>query len=349
MARYWRQALAFLTVVLACATLALAIDMILLIFMGMVFGTFLHFVSSRVADRSGLPRRLVLGGVSAALVVVLVLGAYVLGTRLAAELDNLLDQLPAYVTQLESGIEASRLGGRLLATMDTSLRELLMSGAQQGELVQSGAGMLGRVAGVFSTTLGAVTAFFIVATMALYVAVEPRLYVAGVIALTPARHRERVTALLGKLERVIGWWFVGQTASMAVLGTIMSVGLTLLGVPYALLFGAFTALMTFVPNVGPLIAAVPPLLLSLTQGLPTTGLVLLLILVLQNVEGLLLTPLIHRHNIALPPALVLGLLLVLGTAVGVLGMFVAMPLIAVAITTYQVLAPRAVEEARSLT
>jgi len=90
-----------------------------------------------------------------------------------------------------------------------------------------------------------------------------------------------------------------------------------------------TALMTFIPNFGPLIAAVPALLLAFSVS-PMTGVyVLILLLVIQNLEGAFITPIIHRNMIALPPALIISVQVLLAAGVGFIGLLVAMPLVAV--------------------
>jgi predicted PurR-regulated permease PerM len=160
-------------------------------------------------------------------------------------------------------------------------------------------------------------------------AATPGAYVRGLLAIVPSRHEARAGQLLGTLRDTLWWWSLGRLMSMAFVGVTTTFGLTLLGIPLAFLLGLIAALLTFVPNIGPLVSAVPAVLLALA-GDPIDALwVVSLYAGVQLVEGLVLDPVIDRMTVRLPPALTVTMQLVLGTLVGLAGVALAAPLTAV--------------------
>ncbi|MGE3707077.1 MAG: AI-2E family transporter, partial [Vicinamibacterales bacterium] len=154
--------------------------------------------------------------------------------------------------------------------------------------------------------------------------------------LPPAAHPgfDEVSRELG---RVLRWWLVGKLLSMSIVGVMTTVGLWLLGVPLALVFGLLAAALTFVPNIGPVLSVVPPALLALVDEPRVAAYVLGLYLGIQTVESYAITPIIQRRTVSLPPALTITAQVALGLLVGALGVAVATPLTAAAMTVVRVL------------
>ena len=151
--------------------------------------------------------------------------------------------------------------------------------------------------------------------------------------LSPAvRARRRVDRVLYEVVGVLRWWLVGKMLSMAVVGVLTTMGLSLLGVPLALTFGLIAALLTFVPNFGPILSVVPPAVLALADDPRRATYVIGLYLAIQTVESYAITPLIQRRTVSMPPALTITAQVVLGVLVGAIGVAVATPLTAAAMT-----------------
>ena len=124
---------------------------------------------------------------------------------------------------------------------------------------------------------------------------------------------------------------------MALNTVVTAVGLWLLGVPLALTLGLLSGLLNFIPNVGPLLAAAPALLIALTQG-PTQALyVALLYLAYQSVDGYLLTPIVTQRTVAVPPAVTLLAQVLLGASAGLYGLLLASPLVAAGLVIVRLL------------
>jgi predicted PurR-regulated permease PerM len=130
---------------------------------------------------------------------------------------------------------------------------------------------------------------------------------------------------------------MGRIILMVSNGLLTTLGLALLGIPLAFVLGVIAGLLNFVPNIGPLIGAIPAVLIGLMQD-PATGLyVALLYLVLQMVDGYVLTPLVDQRAVSTPPALIITFQVFMGLVVGALGLLLATPLAAVLLVLVKML------------
>jgi predicted PurR-regulated permease PerM len=184
---------------------------------------------------------------------------------------------------------------------------------------------------VISKTLGSFGSAFVFVFVGLFTALDPDLYQRGILQLIPRARRARAREILGLIAHALQMWMVGKLASMAVVGIATWVGLALLKIPLALVLALLAAALTFVPNFGPVLSAVPAILLALLQG-PTTALAVAGLYVgIQTVESYVLTPLVQKKTAALPPALTIAAQLLMSTLAGGLGLIVATPLTAAAL------------------
>jgi predicted PurR-regulated permease PerM len=140
---------------------------------------------------------------------------------------------------------------------------------------------------------------------------------------------------MAQLGHTLRWWLVGRIAGMIVVGFLTWIGLLLLGVPLSFTLATLAAILDFVPNIGPIIAAVPAVLVGLTES-PMTGLyVALLYFAIQTLEGTLMTPLIEQRTVSLAPVLLLSAQLIMGVLFGVLGLLLATPFLVVLVIIIQ--------------
>ncbi len=198
-----------------------------------------------------------------------------------------------------------------------------------------GSGVLMQVGGIFSSTAGAIANFFIVMLLAIYFAVEPGFYLNGFVRLFPIERRPRVREVLDKVGDTLHWWLVGKVGSMIFIGLLTWIGLSILGVPLALTLGLIAGLLSFVPNFGPIISAVPALLLAFIASPMTAVYVLGLYVGVQLIESNVVTPIIERNTIELPPAVTIIFQLAMAVMVGGLGLVLATPLLAVIMVVIQ--------------
>lgn len=308
-----------------------AIDVLMLIFASVLVGVFLRGLSSQINTYTGIQQKWSL------LIVLTVLGALIglavwfLAARVILQLDYLAKQLPLAFATVTSSFKAYDWGNRFLAEMPTAM-----------ELVRGQGTVLGRITGVFSGVLGALLNVVIVIVLGSYLAAEPRLYSKGLASLVPARYRNDAEAVIEHISITLRRWLVGRMILMFVNGALTAVGLWFLGIPLALTLGLLAGLLNFIPNFGPLIAAVPAIMFALTIGPQTALYVGLLYLVVQSLDGFVLTPLVNRRSVALPPGLTISAQILLGVLVGGMGILLAGPLTAVLVVVVRQLSAREV-------
>lgn len=249
-----------------------------------------------------------------------------IGPRIASEIDRLVEVFPAAVQELESWIGHYRWGRALLESADGALDVGAVSG-----------GLLGRVAGVFSTAAGLVTNLVVIVIVGIYLAAEPARYRELVIRLVPPARRQRARELFCAIGSALQRWLVGRLASMAAVGVLTAAGLWLLGVRLPLVLGALAAVLSFVPYLGPLASLVPAVMLALLDSPALAGYTALLYLGIQALESYLITPLIDQRAVSLPPPFLIMAQLGLGVLLGLAGVVVATPLIVVVVVTIQLL------------
>ena len=304
----------------AAAVLVAGYDVFLLLFAGVLVAIFLRGIAKRIAAHSPLGLKASLGIVLALLVGLPALAGWLLSPEFAQQFSQLGAQLPAAADRLQAQVEG-------IAWLQPVLDRLPDTSA----LAPPRADVLGRITGFFSTTFGALANILIVAVVGAYLALDAPLYRHGFVQLFPPARHSVVRNLLDELGQTLGWWLAAKFASMAVVGVLTWTGLWLLGVSLAVPLALIASLLTFIPNLGPLMAVVPAALLALSQSPSMLLYVVLLYAAVQFVETYLVTPFIQKKMVSLPPVLTLLVQVLAGVLAGGIGIVVAAPLTAVAL------------------
>jgi predicted PurR-regulated permease PerM len=247
---------------------------------------------------------------------IIVIAALIVGPAVASQSAKLSEDIPKAYLQLVAQVQSSPWGLKLY------------DGLQQAMTSSKGANLQSAVkfAGL---TLHGLGGLIFAVVIGIFFAAQPELYRNGFLALFPRSRRRRLNEVLDELGFTLWWWLMGQLATMASVGILIGIGLTLLGVPLAGTLGLIAAILSFIPSLGPFISVIPAIMLGLTMG-PSMGLwVCLLYLGVQTLEANVITPLIQRKAIDLPPAFVLAAELLMGVLLGGAGLAFATPLAAV--------------------
>ncbi len=298
----------------------------LVLFSGILVAVFLSSLSDLL--RRVLPLS---AGFALALVILGLVGLFsglvlLFGTDIIQGIGELERNFSQSVRQVGAYIDEHEWAQRLI--------ELLPGGIT---LETIGPETFGRVGGFFSTTLGALLSAIIIAALGIYISAEPRIYINGLIRLFPPIRRSRIREVLGEIGYVVRWWLVGASVAMLLVGGITTVGLLLLGVPQAFSLGILAALFEFIPNLGPILAAIPAVLIAFSAE-PMLGFYVgLLYLSIQFLEGYLITPLVQRKVILLAPALLIAVQILMGIAFGILGLILAAPIAVVSLVLVEML------------
>lgn len=299
------------------ALLVLGADVFLLLFAGILVAVFFRSISHWIARHTPLTDGWSLGLTVILFLTILAGSGYLLAPSIGHQIDKLSEALPESYARLKSHLSQFEWGKRL--TQATGNPDTLLSG---------GTNVVGKATGLVSGTFNWFANIFIIFFTGLYLASEPKTYRQGFVRLFPVRRRKRIEDVLLKAGHTLQWWLLGKLVSMALIGAFTAFGLWALGIPLAPTLAIIAALLTFIPNIGPILAAVPAILLGFMES-PTKALyIILLYSGIQAIESYLITPLIQRRTVSLPPALTLFAQILLGVIFGVLGVALATPLTA---------------------
>lgn len=302
------------------------LDVIMLAFAGILVAIFLRGLADLTRRYTKLSEGLSVLLVSVLLLVILAGAITLLAPSVAEQGRHLRDELPKSAQQASQYISQFSLGKTLIDQMPST-----------DEIVQNldASTVLSRVGGYFSSTLGALGNFFVMILLAIYLAVEPEFYAVGFTKLFPIRVRPRARQVLDTIAETLSWWLIGKVASMLFIGILTWIGLWILDVPLSLTLGLIAGLLSFIPNFGPILSAVPAILLGFIDSPIKALYVLILFIIVQIIESNVVTPMIERRTVELPPALTIVAQLALGILLGAVGLILATPLVAVIMVLVQ--------------
>lgn len=316
-------------IVFACAALAFVIyrlfDLILLVFAAILVAIILHAMAEPIARRTGMRFGLSLTISSIGLCAILAGLFFAFGSEVIAQMKTVGERLPEAGNILRGWLRAHDI--------DPSF----VTSAEQALVTQEAASFAGSLLTDLASAIAA-GAFALVGGV--YIAAQPGLYRSGVLALIPPAKRESFTATGSALALALRQWLVGQLVIMAAVGLLTGLGAWALGIPAPIALGIIAGLLEFVPYLGPILTIVPAILLGLTIDIETAVMALIWLIIVQQIEGYLITPLVQRKAVSLPPAISLFALVTAGLLFGVPGVLLALPLAVVAyVLVHTVLIP----------
>ncbi|GGY34937.1 AI-2E family transporter [Pseudoduganella albidiflava] len=307
-----------LMAVLVLAAIWFAYDALLLVFACILFAILLYELAGIVHRRLHLGRNAALALVVLALLLIFGIGGWLMAPQIGEQADRLGAAVPEALQRFRAAMEQHPLLKRLMASVPSP------------EQMQKQLAQLVPNAGLFfSGLLGAAGNAVIILFVGIYFAAQPHIYLNGLVTLVPPRKRQRAREVLDELGRTLSRWLLGKAASMLLVTILSATGLALLDVPLALILGLIAGLLDFIPYLGPLMAGVPAMLIAFSDSPQQALYVVLLFGAIQLAEGYLLSPLIEKRTVSLPPALTIVMQLLFGALFGMAGVALATPLTAV--------------------
>lgn len=303
-------------------------EILLLLFAGALAALVLSSITDWCQANLKVRRGLALTAVVAGFCVCAGLGIWIRGPALVQQFSELQTDLPAAASEVLQRLQG-QTWGRWLLSRYTGLDQL-------------NAGLsfaIARIGGVVDSTASMFIGLYVVVAVGLYVSAEPEVYGRGLQRLTPMAYRVKLDMCLKSATQMLRSWLIAKALSMLFIGAMVSGGLWALGIPLAGTLGILAGLLTFIPNLGPILSSLPAALLAFAVS-PTKGILTLLLFGLAHfLEGNIVTPLLERQVATLPPALTLAAQLLLATLTGALGVALAAPLTATALAILRVLLP----------
>jgi predicted PurR-regulated permease PerM len=196
---------------------------------------------------------------------------------------------------------------------------------------------LGRFVPLAFNMISVVLGSFAVLILAIFLAVEPEVYRALLLRLVPPQSRDRAARIYDEAGRSLRNWVVGKACTMVAVGVVTWIGLSLFEIPGAIALASLAAVLEFIPNFGPTLAATPAVIAAFAISPLTALYVAIFYFVLQQVQSAITVPLVERRAVDIPPAALLIWQLMLAVGFGILGLFVATPLLAIIVVIGKVM------------
>jgi predicted PurR-regulated permease PerM len=284
-------------------------DVMLLLFGAALIGLLLSGAADAFSRHGGLPRSAAL-----AVVILLLVGFFaaiivLFGTQIGSQLVDLWHRLPGAVENLEQRLNLGDISNWIREKAQSNTGNILFQ-------ITSWAGAM----------FNAVADVLLLVVAACFFAADPGLYRAGALKLVPPEQRPLTEDTLDFSAAALRQWMTGQLIAVLLVGTITTVGLWYIGLPSPLALGLIAGILEFIPFLGPLLAALPALLLAFTMSWTEVAWTVGLFVLVQVLESNLITPLIQKRMVSLPPVLTLFAIVCFGVLFGPLGVLFATPL-----------------------
>jgi predicted PurR-regulated permease PerM len=228
-------------------------------------------------------------------------------------------------------VPAPAIGPEAQKTITRS-NEVVVGGNLRREITRQFSGAQHSFLRMLTSTFAVTGAFLLVLFIAAYIGLDPHLYHGGVLALVPARERDRAALALARLATTLRRWLVTQLIAMVVIGAVTTVFLLAFHVKAALPLGILAGVSKFIPIVGSIFAAIPAIAMAFIDSPHKALVVAIGYIVIQFVENHVLVPVLMKRGVNLPPAMTLGIQALMALLFGFLGLLVAVPLLAAILT-----------------
>ncbi len=287
-------------------------DLILLLIAGALVAFIFYKFADLIQRRLKVPHALAL---SLAILLPILFVGFVFaafGNLMAEQFAILFDQLPSALAVVQDWLQNSELG-----------REL---SRRAGSFMPDGSRIVSLVQTVFSSLGTVVTSLVVVLVAGIYLAAQPRLYGRGVLHLVPPHARHKTVTTVRAVADAISGWLKAQGVSMVFVGVFTGAALAIVGIPAAPAIGLVAGLCEFVPYLGTIVVAIPAILIGFSIS-PETGVwTIIALVIVQQVQGNIVTPLVQSSMAELPPALTVFSLIACGVLLGPMGVILAVPL-----------------------
>lgn len=239
---------------------------------------------------------------------------------LAEQIKQLAIHFPEFMEKI--GISVQEWWGRY--KLEGNLQTLLDRVSDR--LTQATSSVFATIIGLFGGLLSAI----IILVISFYLAVQEKGAKRFLVSLSPSEHQAYLSDLIERIERKIGGWLRGQLLLMFIIGCLTFIGLHLLGIRYALTLALIAGLLEIIPYIGPILAAIPAVILAFFQSPISALLVVLLYLVVQQLENYLIVPQVMKKTVGLNPIVIIVVMLIGAKLAGILGIILAVPFAAAA-------------------
>lgn len=315
----------FLAIIIALYILWRIKQVLLLAFAAIIFATVINQLVKVLQKKLKLNRKVAVA-ISVTGVLIFVVGFIAL-------------VIPPFIVQFQELVTLVPIGLEQLSSWNEWLHNLLPNELIEdvrglGTLTQNiqawANNLVGNFFDLFTSTLGIVLNSLLVIVVTIMLLANPTPYRQIFLLAFPAFYRQRVQKILKDCEKNLSGWAIGILFNMAVIAILSGIGLWALGVRLPLANSLLAGILTFIPNLGPVLSVVPPTAMALLDAPWKASAVVILYIAIQQVESNILTPIIMKQQVSLLPAITLLSQVAFAVFFGILGLFLALPITVVA-------------------
>jgi predicted PurR-regulated permease PerM len=343
----WAIAVGGIAVVLFAALVAFTwyyAAAIFLLFAGVLLGVALNAMTNRLGRLVRLPHAVRLGIVCILLAALLAGVVFLGGTTIADQAKVLSDTIKSQLVHVKAFLDRNGIDTSYFDFVNNSANGAPTSAASgptpatppshslpsPSALASSGGAIVSQTLKLLLGTASAVGNVFIVLFLGLASAAQPSIYRNGLLFLAPAKYRDQATVIIDRISDTLERWLIAQITTMFAVFLVTWIGLAIIGVQSSFILGIQAGLLAFIPTVGAIIAGVIVVLASLASGWVAAASAAVLFLGVHAMESYVLTPLLQREALDIPPATLFAFQILLGIVFGVWGLTLALPLMAIA-------------------
>jgi predicted PurR-regulated permease PerM len=252
-------------------------------------------------------------------IALFLIGVIVLfGAQLAGQIDEVISRIPRAFDE----------AGRRIGIADASSELVNALSSASGSRIVSQAARLGY------TFIGMVADLVLVVAAAIYLGADRSFHLSA-IKLLPPNQQERALSAMVASAHALRLWFLGQLISMILVGLLSGLAFWAIGLPLPLGLGLIAGLANFIPLLGPILGAIPAVILAMADDWAKVVWSVLAIVAIQQVEGYVILPLVQRRAVDASPAILLFAIATFGVLFGWMGIVMAVPLTVVLMVLVQ--------------
>ena len=307
---------------------------LLIAFGGVIFAVIINGFAAIIRQFIPISRGWAILTVGVIFIALITSFGFIFGSQIVQEFDKLTEKLPQQIIQLRETISEWPLAGEIVNGENENGNVGAEDGnenqgdenneSEQSNNMPDDAGKKAFQVGV--TIVDVLSTFGLILIIGIYFVIDPETYKKGIALLFTKERSDRVNEVMETTGKALWKWLSGQFIVMLFVGVAVTIGLMLIGVPLALVLGLIAGLSEFIPIIGPWIGAVPGVLLAFSVDGQTALYTAIFYIVIQQIEGNILTPLIQQRMVHIPPAVVILSIVAFGLVFGIGGIILATPL-----------------------
>ncbi|MCM3612162.1 AI-2E family transporter [Planococcus sp. MERTA32b] len=263
--------------------------------------------------------------VFAAIALIFTIGIYIFGPTVKEQVDSFMELAPEKVEEVTAESETAMQRFEFMGVQGSEIRARALT-----YIESASDGLIDNVAGILSALMNIAVVIIVVPFILFFLLKDDEKLVPHIMKYLSEEHKPEGRKLLSDVDATLSAYIVGQALVAMTVGVLMYIGYVIIGLDYAFTLAIFAMFLIIIPFLGPILGIIPALFVALVNGEPLMAIkVVLVLLVVQQLEGNLVTPNIMGNRLNIHPLTIILLLMIAAALYGFIGLLIAIPLYAV--------------------